>query len=212
MTDYNLVQGAYIEPSPLGAYYAVGGDSTDATRRVLRCLLLAGHSMQAEPERISALASESGVDGIEELLYRMQSLRYLVGRETPRRLPTEPIEDVISGQLARLSPKRKGLLADAQGLYVATSGFAHETAGELAAAAAELAAVYQRRRGVFEDNLGIDSAAIGLLTGSAACRIGFWPLYVGSTRFTLVIDGPPLFDQDAFTTLAWALYNRYGRS
>ncbi len=212
MSDYALVPGTYIEPSPMGAFHAVSSAEEDATRRILRGLLAADLTLPADDEGIAKLAAESGVEDIEDILFRMQKLRYLRGSDSPRRLPREAIEDVVSKQLAMLSAKRKGVLADAQGLYVASAGFPHETAGELAAAATEFAAAYEKRRGVFEKNLGIDSSAIGLLSASAACRIGFWQLYVGDTRFTLVVDGPPLFNQDAFTTLIWALYNRYGRS
>ena len=40
-------------------------------------------------------------------------------------------------------------------------------------------------------------------------QLGFWPLFIDTQRFALILQGVPRFNQPVFTELVWALSTRY---
>ena len=52
----------------------------------------------------------------------------------------------------------------------------------------------------------------GMVNAAGCSEVGFWPLYFGDDYFILIVSGMPRFNQEAFTTLVWALGVRYGRT
>ncbi len=109
----------------------------------------------------------------------------------------------------RYGEQGKVLLADEQGLYLASSGLPHEVAEELSALSADLATVHKRRSGLLYNNLGIGSHAWAIVDAFGNSQVGFWPIFIGSHRFVIVIAGVPHFNQSEFVTLIWALSKRY---
>jgi hypothetical protein len=101
------------------------------------------------------------------------------------------------------------LLADIQGFYLASHGFPHDVAEELSALSAELTNIHERRAVLLMDNLGVSSNAWALIDVFGNSQIGFWPLFIGSNRFVIVISGVPHFNQPEFVKLIWALSKRY---
>ncbi len=59
------------------------------------------------------------------------------------------------------------------------------------------------------NNLGIASHAWAIVDGFGSSQTGFWPVFIGKTRFAIVISGIPHFNQPDFVTLIWALIIRY---
>ncbi|AHE97068.1 hypothetical protein [Thioalkalivibrio paradoxus] len=210
MSDYELVPGLYVAPSPAGAYYAVSGTKMDGARRVLLHLM----SLDSSPELTPDLFQEiNGLDTDDPAgyLHRMQSMHLLEGFPEPRARPADSIENAMPGLLGDLAgPKGKALLADEHGFYLSTHGFPHETAEELAALAADVGGLDQRHRRLLEGNLALQTSAWGLLTAGGNSELGFWPLYVGSVRFSLVLKGRPRLNKAALVDVVWMLVNRYG--
>lgn len=209
MKDYDLVSGTYVMATPAGAYHAISHAGTEKSRRVIRHLLKEPRTPRADEAFLKRVEQSVEIDSVPEILFELQAIGYLDGSDRPLEAPDEAIEDLVKRTIAGMSSRKKALLTDDQGFYLAAAGFPHETAGELAALAAQLGEAYDRRRGVLRDNLGFDTSAMALVDSSGASEIGFWPLYVGRTRFTLVIEGAPKFNQSPFTELAWALTRRY---
>jgi hypothetical protein len=209
MTDYHLLEDIYVRPTPAGAYHAVCNSGTDKSRAIIRHLLKQAESPKADRGFIDELSAHTGIGEPEVLLHQLQSIRYLDGSDHKIVEPGGVIEQMVEECIAPLSTLGKAMLADDQGFYIAAAGLAHETAGELAALAAQLGEVYERRRPVLNENLRLDTAAMALVDASGTSEIGFWPLYIGSTRFSLVVQGLPRFDQPAFVQLAWMLTRRY---
>lgn len=210
MSDYELVPGLYIAPSPAGAYHAVSGPKMDAPRRLLLHLMSVNVSPALTPDLLA------DVEGLEsenplEYLHRMQSMHLIEGFRDPRAMPTESIENAMPGLLGQLAgAKGKALLADEQGFYLSSHGFRHETAEELAALAADLDSLNQRHQGLVGGNLSLDTSAWGLLGAGGNSELGFWPLYIGNARFSLVLMGLPRLNKSAIVDLIWMLVNRYG--
>lgn len=209
MSDYELLPGLYLAPTPAGAYFAVSSPAEDVFRGLLLILM--------RGEVSPALTEESLVDltGLEaglamERLYHLQSLHLIQGLSEPRHIPQGNLEKVLPGILAELAGRGRALLADDQGFYLASHGFHHETAEELAGLSADLGLLHQRHQGLIANNLSLRSSAWALINAGGNSEIGFWPLYVGSQRFVLILTGLPNLNQVATLDLIWSLVRRYG--
>ena len=61
-------------------------------------------------------------------------------------------------------------------------------------------------------NMRLRSDGWGMVNAAGCSEVGFWPLYFGDDYFILIVSGMPRFNQEAFTTLVWALGVRYGHT
>ncbi len=212
MSDYTLNNSACVYPTPAGAYYAVSNSPGEKSRMLIQYLLSLEQTPGMSDRFASDITEATGLDAPIELLYHLQEMKYVSGIEKPLSVPVGTIEDLVADRISTLSPDSRALLSDDHGLHIATSGFHHETASELAALSAQLGDTYERRRGVLQKNLGFESAALGLIDSSGNSLIGFWPLYIGKNRFSLIVNGQARFNQHSFTELIWILVRRYGAS
>ena len=208
MADLTLNDDLYIAPSSAGAYYAIANPAMEPVRRFLFSLM-----REATTPFLNRfnLQTWTGL-GLEEslnLLYRVQSLGWAVGLEEEETAPEQPLEQLLTELLPKLSEEGKILLADNQGFYLTSVGFPHETAEELSALSADLASLYERHSGLLQSNLGMPLQAWGMIDAVGNSQLGFWPLNMGQDRFVLVINGRPCFNQPAFKELVWALTRRY---
>jgi hypothetical protein len=161
---------------------------------------------------LSGLKEWSGLGDDEQalsMLERLQEIGWVQGFHEPAQCENRPLEDALPDLLVTLGSQRKVLLADAQGFYLATSGFPHEVAEELSALSASLADMHERRSGLLLNNMGLNSSAWSLVDASGNSHLGFWPIYVGKTRFVLAISGMPRLNQPNFVNLVWMLNLRY---
>lgn len=144
-----------------------------------------------------------------ELLYHCQKMRLIQGLDKPLTSPTGALDQLLPAMLSKISENGKVLLADNQGFYLASHGFVHEVAEELSALGAEIAIVHERRSGLLLNNLGLGSHAWAVVNAGGNSQLGFWPLFIGNTRFIIAIFGIPHFNQPEFVDLVWALSVRY---
>ncbi len=208
---YQLREKLYISPTPAGAYFCVSANSQPSSRKLLQVLLKQGKLFKSDSEDLLSLAELNSDNELYELLYRMQSLGWLEGVTEQEYAPKEgALEAILPALLVKLSEQGKALLADEQGFYISVKGFTHETAEELSALSADIFSMYERHQGLLKNNLGMETSAWSLVDASGNGQIGFWPLWIGSHRFVLVIKGVPLLNQRAFVQLIWALSIRYG--
>jgi hypothetical protein len=61
------------------------------------------------------------------------------------------------------------------------------------------------------NNVGIASHPWAIVDAVRSSQTGFWPVFIGNTRFVIVISGIPHFNQSDFVTLIWALIIRYAK-
>lgn len=209
MNEYILHKELYMAPTPAGAFYCYASPNQDPARRLLQRLLLLRETPRLSSARLSEWAGVSEGEA-HQLLYHLQSQSLVHGLEQPLTCPSGPLEEVLPNLLPALSSEGKSLLADDQGFYVASSGFPHESAEELAALSADLGVLHKRHIHLLANNLGYRANAWTLGDAAGNSQIGFWPLYIGHQRFSLVIEGIPHLNQQAFTELAWVLGVRYG--
>jgi len=210
MGGYSLIDGHYLLPTPAGAYAAVAYPRVDSVRRLL-CSLL---SLETTPLLIQeALERWTGLEGEEaqESLYHAQNHLWVEGFKAPRNTPAGALEDLLPALLPPLSESGKALLADTQGSCLAEVGFTHEAAMKLSALNADIASLDTRHGEFMHRDLRLDSAAWSLVDAAGNSQLGFWPLFIGEQRFTLVLQGVPHFNQPAFTELAWTLSTRYAQ-
>ncbi|BAO45714.1 roadblock/LC7 domain-containing protein [Thiolapillus brandeum] len=209
MENLQLQQGVYLAPTPAGAFYCSASPQEDPARHLLQSLISQRQSPVLDNASLEAWCGTSTEDATT-LLYHMQRQSLVQGLSKPQICPEGPLEEVIPFLLPALSGDNKALLADDQGFYVASSGFPHESAEELAALSASLGLLHKRHQRLLNKNLGYQGNAWTLGDAAGNSQIGFWPLFVGTQRFSLVISGLPRFNQNAFSRLVWSLGIRYG--
>lgn len=209
MAEFKLVKGLYLYPTPTGAYQAVSSPAADLSRRLIHRLL----QMEATPalteQELLTLTEMADIQKALEILHHCQKLGWVQGIDKPVALPVGALEDTLPVLLGKLTEQGKVLLADEQGFYLASSGFPHEVAEELSALSADLATVHKRRSGLLYNNMGVASHAWAIVDAFGNSQIGFWPIFIGSHRFVIVMAGVPHFNQAEFVTLVWALSKRY---
>ena len=209
MDQYTLTGDYFLHPTPAGAYYAASRPERDPARIFLQRLM----REQQTPRLSTALVQDwmsLGEQDALEFIYRLQSSGFIQGLPVQVEVPPDRIESLLPPILSQLSDEGRAILAEKRGLYLATAGFAHEQSEELAALGADLANVQERHAKLLHGNMRLRSDGWGLVNASGYCDIGFWPLYLGTEYFILVVGGMPHFNQEAFTTLIWTLGVRYG--
>jgi hypothetical protein len=202
--DANL----FLEITPAGAYYAAGTNNYEPARVLLLNILSEQTLPILEPTRFTLWSGLQQKESIE-LVDRLQKLGWLRCRETPLSAPKGPLEKVLPSMLEQVSIGGKALLADDQGFHLSSSGITHETAEPLSAVSANLGSLYDRYHRLLANNLGLRDQAWTISNAAGNSQLGFWPLYIGSQRFFLVVQGRPTFNQPAFRDLVWVLAIRY---
>jgi len=211
MSEYTLVEGLFLYPTPVGTYYAVASPEQDKSRKFIKQLLQQKETPALNSETLMELMNEESESKALELLHHCYSLGWVQGMETSIESPKGALEEILPDLLKNVSETGKVLLADDQGFYLACSGFAHEVAEELSALSAEIATVHKRRSGLLVNNLGIPSHAWAIVDAFGNSQTGFWPVFIGDNRFVIAISGIPHFNQSDFVKLIWALSIRYAK-
>jgi hypothetical protein len=209
MASIALAENLYIHPTPAGTYYAVSATEANPSRKLIQSLLKTDSSPLLSLDGLRRWAGIADEEQLLTLLHHVDGLGWVQGLESPLRCNDESLEVQLPKLLKVLSVHGKVLLADQQGFYLASSGFPHEVAEELSALSADLASMHARRSGLLINNLGLASSAWAIVDAAGNGKIGFWPLFIGSQRFVLVISGIPQFNHPDFVNLVWVLSRRY---
>lgn len=210
MSNFTSSEDLYMGVTPGGSFYAVQSDADDFGRDFLRRLLRVDETPRFNLEMAQELSGLSNETETLEFVHLLQDAGFIYGHPQLETAPKGSLESMLPGILQSLSDNGRAVLAEGQGLYLGSSGFPHEAAEELAALSASLTAIYRRHKDVLKGNLGYTQRAWGLIDAAGNSEIGFWPLYIGGDRFTLIVGGMPQLNQPAFTQLVWALERRYG--
>ncbi|WML92386.1 hypothetical protein [Thiothrix lacustris] len=211
MSEYILTENLYLGITPAGTYYAVQDNAEESGRLFLHRLLQEAVTPLFTVDVACELSGYKKKRALE-FVHWMQEAGLIVGQESSETAPTETLERLLPKLLRTLSDEGKAILAESRGLYLGSAGFTHEAAEELAALSANLTTVYTRHKELLHGNLGYRQRAWGLVDASGNSEVGFWPLYIGQNRFTLIIGGIPQFNQPDFKRLVWALEMRYGNT
>jgi len=212
MSDAKLAEELYIYLTPAGCYYAVSAVEEDPIRKFLHNLLGLNKTPKLDIKNLQALMSNEDEEKCISLLQRCQELGWVQGIKEEREAPTGAFEDIFPSLLSKLSEQERILLADDQGFYLTSHGYAHEVAEEISALSAEISVVHERRAGLLMKNLGLNSHAWAVVNASGHSQLGFWPLFIGETRFVIAISGISHFNQPEFISLVWALSVRYANT
>lgn len=210
MSDFTSSDDLYMGVTPGGSFYAVQSDADEFGREFLLKLLSVSETPAFNLEIAQDLSGLDSETETLEFIHLLQEAGFIYGQKERELAPTGNLESMLPGILESLSDDGRAVLAEGQGLYLGSSGFPHEAAEELAALSASLTAIYRRHKDVLRGNLGYSQRAWGLIDAAGNSEIGFWPLYIGGDRFTLIVGGMPQLNQPAFTQLVWALERRYG--
>ena len=209
--EFQISDELYIYPTPAGAYYAVSSPHLDPARKLLRSLFQFRSSPRFNIDSLCDWTDIKDKQEIGDLLNRMQDLGWLQGCDTLQYVPNGALEDILPNLLAPLSSQGHALLADNLGFHIANKGFNYETAEQLSALSADITTLHERHMGLLSHNLGLNSSAWALVDVAGNSQVGFWPIYIGSQRFVLVVGGVPHLNQPVLITLIWALSIRYGK-
>ncbi|HGT4315202.1 TPA: peptidase M23 [Neisseria meningitidis] len=205
----SLQANLYPRLTPAGAFYAVSSDAPSAGKTLLHSLLKADADEMVSSEKLRTWADTADIDTALNLLYRLQKLEFLYGDENGHSDGINLSDEQLPLLMEQLSGSGKALLVDRNGLYLANANFHHEAAEELGLLAAEVAQMEKKYRLLIKNNLYINNNAWGVCDPSGQSELTFFPLYIGSTKFILVIGGIPDLGKEAFVTLVRILYRRY---
>lgn len=211
MSEYLLTENLYLGISPGGTYYAVQDNAEEPGRLFLHRLLQEAETPVFTLDIACELTGQKKRRALE-FVHWMQEAGLILGLEQSETAPQETLERLLPALLPTLSDEGKAVLAESRGLYLGSAGFTHEAAEEMAALSANLITIYARHKELLQGNLGYRQRAWGLVDASGNSEVGFWPLYIGQNRFTLIIGGVPQFNQVGFKRLVWALEMRYGKT
>lgn len=209
MSKYSIVEGLFLYPTPVGAYYAVSSTEEDISRKFIKRLLQQPKTPPLSIEILMDLMDVKSEEKAFELLNHCQKIGWVQGVEQPIDSAEGALDELLPKFLSSISETGKVLLGDDQGFYLASSGFPHEVAEELSALSAEIAIMHKKRSGLLMNNLGLGSYSWSIVDGFGTSQIGFWPIFIGKLRFVIVVSGIPHFNQPDFVTLIWALSTRY---
>lgn len=209
MKRFTLVDNLFIHPTPGGCYHAFSNPSESPAKYLIRSLLKCPSSPELSLVGLKEWSKISDDEQALSMLERLQEIGWVQGFHVPAYCDTAPLEDALPNILSTLGSQNKVLLADAQGFYLASHGFPHEVAEELSALSASLADMHERRSGLLLNNMGLNSSAWSLVDANGNSQLGFWPIYIGKTRFVLAISGMPRLNQSNFVKLVWMLNLRY---
>lgn len=205
----SLKSSLYAEATPAGAFFAVASPVADGARKLLSHILKEGAHVLLTENRLLKWAETDSLEQALQILYRLQRLEFVQGVSAPRKLPEGNLESMLPSLLAKLSDTGRALLADGDGLYLATAGFHHEAAEEIAALAGDVLALTDRHALLLQRNLNIRSSAWAISDAAGRSELGFYPVYVGQQTFMLILGGTPQLQSEDFAILIEALSRRY---
>lgn len=210
MTDYQqIIAGSYLMPSPAGAYHAVSSSSSDPARSMLLNIMRQKKAGLLDAQWLQKLAAEEEGKAME-LLLELQNAHMVQGLDEAWAPPEGPLEKVLPELLAELAVEGdQALLADDQGFSLVNHGFEPEQAEDLSGLSAGLGLLHKRHLHVLGKSLGLSSSAWAIVGAGGNSEVGFWPLYIGTQRFVLIIRGIPNLNRPALVGLIWVLTRRY---
>jgi len=211
MSEYTLSEGAYLYPTPAGSYYAISSAEENKSRRFLQKLLQQTETPALTLENLKYLMDEAEDDKAMELLHHCQKIGWVQGIDRIIKVAEGTLEGILLALLDNITEKGKVLLADDQGFYLVCNGFPHEAAEELSALGAEIANLHEKRSGLLVNNLGFSSQAWAIVDAFGCSQIGFWPIFIGNSRFVIIMSGIPHFNHPDFVSFIWALSIRYAK-
>lgn len=205
-SDSGTSMSAYpLIATPAGAYFAVSSAAEDPLREALLQLLAhplpwpARGAVRRAPD--AALAPEV----VSQLMTQEWTTRTCLDKDIAWEGPLEPR---LAELLPALSDSGCALVADQQGLRIASAGFDDREADELAALSAEAIALGVRHRRLLARGQLEFSAAWAMVDAAGNSQVGVWPIFIGDMRFALVVAGRPLFSDDTFVRLIRTLVRR----
>ncbi len=208
---YELVGGGFfLQPTPAGAYYAVGNPELNPERYLLLNLMSSPASRRASAQDLVRWTGQQTEQEALAVAYRAQERGWVEGFRQPQGPPPGSLEPIATRCLLSLSSTGHGLLSDAQGFCIASEGFDATASEFLAAVSADIASMHQRHARYLADASGTSTGAWALVDMAGNSRVGFWPLFVGEHRFVLALGGLPVLNHPALVEIVWALTIRYG--
>lgn len=205
------IPGAYLLPTPAGAFKAVSESDSNRLRNFLVAVLKQNGQAEVNDINLCQWSGFSNPQEAHEFTQRLQTLGWLHITHQPYKIPGGSLQKALVSLLPALTRDGKILLADTQGFYLHSHGFPHEAAEEISALSADIANMHARRAGLINRNLGLSGSAWSLTNAAGHSQLGFWPLFIGPERFVLVISGSPAFNQPQLVELIYVLHNRFGK-
>ncbi|MEE9319022.1 MAG: hypothetical protein V3U76_01115 [Granulosicoccus sp.] len=203
--------GGYVQLTAIGAYYAVQSNETELYRGTLLRIMQADKSFIISDD---TLRQYTGLESSEALahFYKLEKTGFITANATQERITDRTLDELLGEALRNLSDLGQVILADSgRGFYLGYSGFSASEAEELAVLSSSIRTIYVKNETLLRDKLSMKESAFGIINPAGHSELGFWPLFIGSNVFTLIISGLPQFNRPDFARLVWLLVQRYGK-
>ena len=199
----------FMEVTSAGVFHLVCTPEMNDIKKVLFNILSYGFREELSIEIIMRVTGAGSVEDALGIIYKLQRIGYIKGSTSVAVQNFGDADNMLTVMLGRLSSIGKAVLADGDGMYVASSGLTHESAEELAGFSVECINLYQKHIRLMVNNLRIGSSAFALVNPSGRSEIGVWPVYIEHLRFALIIEGLPRLQHEDFVNMIRLLYSRY---
>jgi hypothetical protein len=210
-TVLSIRKGGYVQLTAIGAFYAVQSAKSDPIRETLLRLMQADKSFIVSDD---AIKQYTGLEKDEALaqLYKLENAGFIVANTVQERITDRTLDELLGVALRNLSDLGQVILADSgRGFYLGYSGFSATEAEELAVLSSSIRTLYVKNEHLLRDKLSMNESAFGIINPAGNSELGFWPMFIGSNVFTLIISGLPQFNRPDFARIIWLLVQRYGK-
>ncbi len=199
----------FLVPSTIGAYLCITGALKDDQAPAVHWLFSQQASPRFDMSLLRNLREQAGIRNPKEIIRQLLVQRIVQFTSEPVHPPQEPMQDALPAMLAKLSKEERAMLADGNGLCIASIGFDHDRTEALSALASKLtAALYHADRDLF-DLLDMKYGLTCLFDIASKRLFTFIPMSFGSHRLVAVTEGKAVFIGDTFRDFVWTLWGRY---
>lgn len=207
----SIRKGGFVQLTAVGAFYAVQSARSDPFRETLLRIMQADKSFIVSED---AVKQYTGLEKDAALaqLYKLENAGFIVANAVQKRITDRTLDELLGAALGNLSDLGQVILADSgRGFYLGYAGYSATEAEELAVLSSSFRTMYEKNEVLLRDKLSMNESAFGIINPAGNSELGFWPLFIGSNVFTLIISGLPQFNRPDFARIVWLLVQRYGK-
>ena len=199
---------AYFRLNQRGLDYLVSSPDSCSSREFLFCLLLHAGDKPASIDQLMSWTDKSQKQMVQ-MVYQLLKQGWLSTIDAVEEPAASAKHVALNEHLPGLSSSGQVVLADLQGLVIASSGFARDKIDYLAASASRLLSINEVARQRNMDLYNGQPWRITMHWGSIQAITQF--INLGPLKFVLIIGGEPQMDKPCFLNLLGLLARRYVR-
>ncbi len=201
-------QHNFIEPTPIGTYFAINSKEDSELHKLLRYLLKLPETPYLDNKLLQECRAITGIEDIKTVIKEALKRRLVTLTKHDTVIWETSLEIALPELFREMTDKGKILLADEQGLCLGQIGFDVKASEQLAALSADIAIIQERHELALKE-INEFGNIWGMIDPIEKHQVSFWPIFIGNHRFVLVLAQKTVLNQPVFTRLIRILSMRY---